>query len=123
MGIDRNMIAMVGYDISHLSDYIKTLEEEHEDDWYDGIPRYSLNYNDVVFGYDCHTRSMFGKIVFTYDESAVNYEGDSEIVDIAELEKYRAAIWERYKLFLFDHTKIPNKEEPPFVLNFITWCN
>ena len=120
MSVDTYMVAMVGYDISHLSKYVDNLEQT-TDGWEDGIPGYFLNYNNVKIGYDYCTRQVFGKVIFSHEEHKATEEGTSEGMPVADLEKYRAEIWEKYKLFLFDHTKITDKTEPPFVLRFITW--
>jgi len=122
MGMDKSMIMMVGYDISKLSNYIEELETS-KDDWIDGIPEYCLNYDKVEIGYDTHTRSMFGRVIFDMDEVDFLFEGESTVFELPELEQDRAAIWAKYKQFLFDHTKITDKAEPPFVVKIITWSS
>ena len=122
MGMDKSMIVMVGYNISKLSDYIEELEMS-KDDWNDGIDQYCLNYNDIEIGYDTHTRSMFGRVIFDMDEADFLYEGESTVFELPELEKDRAEIWAKYKQFLFDHTKIIDKAEPPFIVKIITWLS
>jgi len=122
MSMETSMIAVVGYDISRLSGYIEELENGKKE-WEDGIPEYSLNYRNVEIGYDHRTKSMFGKVVYEFDANEAEETGTFEKIAVADLEKHRAEIWEKYKLFLFDHTKITDddKHEPLFVLNFISW--
>ena len=117
-------IAMVGYDISHLSGYIRQIEETTSDDdgtWIDGIPEYSLNFPKNKIGYDSWTKSMFGIKLIDLDDVETTEDGTFETFPISDIEKHRAEIWNRYKSFLFDHTKITDQSEPPYVLKFISW--
>ena len=120
MSINTNVVAMIGYDISHLSGYIQQLEDGNEE-WLDGIPEYSLNSTKNEIGYEPWTKQMFGMEIFNFDDGDNHEEGIGKSLSIDEMQERRAAIWEKYKLFLFDHTKLTDKEEPPFVLNFITY--
>ena len=121
MSMQDYTIAMVGYDISHLSGYIRELEEADDDKWIDGIPEYSLNCTDNEIGYEHVTRKMFGKVLFETDDADSSEEGEMTQIPFEDMEQLRKKIWERYKMFLFDHTKIADKTEPPFVLSFITY--
>ena len=122
MSMSPKTVVMIGYDIRKISGYINKLEEDNED-WSDGIPDYSLNYSDVKIGYESHTKGMFGKVIFDTDKafSHATEVGNFESFSAEYFEGVRAVIWDKYRHFLFDHTKITEREEPPFVLNFITW--
>lgn len=120
MGMSEKTIAMIGYDISNLSGYIRELEESNEK-WEDGIPAYSLNFTNNNIGYDCHTKSMFGEVIFDTDDAGATEEGTGTKYCIEDFDKKRKAIFAKYKQFIFDHTKISDRDEPEFVLKFITW--
>jgi len=127
MGLDNYTVAMVGYDISHLSGYIREIELGSEPNkrgcpkWIDGIPEYSLNYSTNTIGYEHRNRLMFGKIIWQSEDADYTEEGTGMSFDLLDLVKYRTEIWAKYKQFLFDHTKLTDREEPPFILNFISY--
>ena len=120
-------IAMVGYDISHLSGYIRELELESEKDargypkWEDGIDEYSLNVTKNAIGYDYQTRTMFGTVIWKSEDADYTEEGTGVDFELSELLEERSEIWAKYKQFLFDHTKITDKTEPPFIIKFISF--
>ena len=120
MGMDNYTVAMIGYDISHLSGYIRELEETN-DDWIDGIDEYSLNMDKNEIGYDYSTRSIFGAVIWDSEDADYTEEGTGVDFELTELLEQRSKIWAKYKQFLFDHTKLTDKTEPPFIIKFISW--
>ena len=123
MGMQYYYTVMLGYDITHLSGYIKELEASNEE-WIDGITEYSHNYDKNKIGYEHWTRSMFGVQMFCCgDDFEEEDDYDFLSFDCSDIEKYREEIWARYKMFLFDHTKISDKDkdEPELVIKFIRY--
>jgi len=123
MSIKEYHIVMAGYNISHLAGYIWELEAAEDEKWIDGLPGYSLNFPNVETGYEHHTKSMFGKVLFESDNVRDTDGWAKTDLTLPELEGYRKAIWEKYKQFLFDHTKITDKDkkEPPFIVRIISY--
>jgi hypothetical protein len=111
---------MVGYDISALSGYIRELERTN-DEWRDGILAYSLNLSPNEIGYEHHTKLVFGAVLCEISDLEGSEEGTLETVLPDYLQSLRKDIWQTYKSFLFDHTKITDRTEPQFGIHFVTY--
>ena len=123
MGLKTKTAVYVGYDISHLTDKIKELENS-KDDWIDGIKDWSDNYFDVKIGYDHHTKSIFGKKIFdTYSAfNSASEEGIIKDFNINQLETWhRTDIMLKYMNFQKFIKHITGVGAEPPILRFITW--
>ena len=120
MSMVKTTKIMIGYDISPLTSYIRELENS-DDNFCDGIPEYSLNYSNNEIGYCGASRKFFGQTLAYADDLDGDEDGLLTKFDLSELQEMENAIWEKYKLFLFDYTKLTDKTKPKLQIGLVTY--